>query len=188
MAQVDEEETEMSSSNLVSQTAERRTTKTCPNSKCGESVYFMAHVCEACGYDFLDNKLPQLRANRPSKPASDNLFQECKTTITKHGERTRLYCQDALEALRTLPHNSIDSLVTDPPAGIGFMGKEWDGDKGGKAEWVAWLASILAEARRVLKPGAHCFVWALPRTSHWTMNAIEDAGFEIRDRICAPER
>jgi site-specific DNA-methyltransferase (adenine-specific) len=36
---------------------------------------------------------------------------------------------------------------------------------------------------RVLKPGAHGIVWALPRTSHWTATALEDAGFEIRDVV-----
>jgi hypothetical protein len=41
----------------------------------------------------------------------------------------------------------------------------------------------MRQAFRVLKPGGHMLVWALPRTSHWTATAIEDAGFEIRDRI-----
>lgn len=88
---------------------------------------------------------------------------------------------DALDVLRKLPDCSAHALVTDPPAGISFMGREWDGDKGGRAQWVAWLAAILTEARRVLRPGAHALVWALPRTSHWTACALEDAGFEVRD-------
>ncbi len=50
-------------------------------------------------------------------------------------------------------------------------------------KWVAWLAEILAEARRVLVPGAYAFIWALPKRSHWTATAIEDAGFEIRDVV-----
>lgn len=79
--------------------------------------------------------------------------------------------------------NFVDALVTDPPAGIGFMGKDWDGDKGGRLEWVAWMSSVMRETMRVLKPGAHGLVWALPRTSHWTACALEDAGFEIRDCI-----
>src|SRR5579885_2104796 len=90
---------------------------------------------------------------------------------------------DSLELLKGLPNNSIDSLVTDPPAGVSFMNKSWDDDKGGRKQWIAWLASILEECYRVMKPGAHGLVWALPRTSHWTATAIEDAGFEIRDRI-----
>jgi len=93
----------------------------------------------------------------------------------------RLLPGDALDVLRTLDAESVDALVTDPPAGIGFMGKGWDGDKGGRTQWVAWLAEIAREALRVLKPGAHGLVWALPRTSHWTATALEDAGFEIRD-------
>jgi site-specific DNA-methyltransferase (adenine-specific) len=90
---------------------------------------------------------------------------------------------DSADVLKTLPSNALDSLVTDPPAGIGFMGKAWDSDKGGRTAWVASLAAIMTEAYRVLKPGAHGLVWALPRTSHWTATALEDAGFEIRDVI-----
>lgn len=88
---------------------------------------------------------------------------------------------DAAETLRVLPDGSVDALVTDPPAGIGFMGKEWDGSKGGRDKWIAWLAGILAECRRALKPGAYGWVWALPRTAHWTATACEDAGFAVRD-------
>jgi site-specific DNA-methyltransferase (adenine-specific) len=61
------------------------------------------------------------------------------------------------------------------------MGKAWDEDKGGRRQWIAWMASVMAEALRVLKPGGHALVWALPRTSHWTATALEDAGFEVRD-------
>jgi len=90
---------------------------------------------------------------------------------------------DALAVLRTLPACCVDALICDPPSSIGFMGKTWDSDKGGRTQWVAWLASIMAEALRVLKPGGHALVWALPRTSHWTTCALEDAGFEIRDKL-----
>lgn len=90
---------------------------------------------------------------------------------------------DCLEVLKTLEPDSIDSLVTDPPAGISFMGKEWDHHKGGRKEWCAWMESVMRECIRVMKPGAHGLVWALPRTSHWTATALEDAGFRIVDRI-----
>lgn len=90
---------------------------------------------------------------------------------------------DCLDVLRTLPDASVDAVVTDPPAGIAFMGKAWDHHKGGRKEWVAWMAEIAAECLRVLKPGGHALVWALPRTSHWTATAWEDGGFEIRDRV-----
>lgn len=90
---------------------------------------------------------------------------------------------DCLATLKELPDNSVDSLVTDPPAGIGFMGKEWDHHKGGRKEWCAWMESVMRECLRVMKPGAHGLVWALPRTSHWTATALEDAGFEIRDCV-----
>jgi hypothetical protein len=95
----------------------------------------------------------------------------------------RLHEGDCLESLRRLPDNSVDSLVTDPPCGIGFMGLEFDHHKGGRDAWVAWLREILEECKRVMKPGAIGFVWSLPRTQHWTALACEDAGFEIWDNL-----
>ncbi len=94
-----------------------------------------------------------------------------------------LHQGDCLEVLRTLAIASVDAVVTDPPAGIAFMGKAWDKNKGGRDQWVAWLAERLAECLRVAKPGAHLLCWGLPRTSHWTGMAIEDAGWLIEDRI-----
>lgn len=88
---------------------------------------------------------------------------------------------DALGLGPLLPVNCVDSIVTDPPAGIAFMGNEWDKDRGGRDRWIAWLAEMFGPALRALKPGGHALVWALPRTSHWTAMALELAGFEIRD-------
>lgn len=85
--------------------------------------------------------------------------------------------------LKKIPDNSIDSIVTDPPAGISFMSRGWDSDKGGRDHWIAWMQEVATECKRVLKPGGHAFVWAIPRTSHWTATAWENAGFEIRDVV-----
>ena len=83
-----------------------------------------------------------------------------------------------------IPHLSgVTAVVTDPPAGIGFMSKSWDSNKGGRSEWIAWLAGVLASARGACLPGAPMLCWAIPRTSHWTGMAIEDAGWLVRDRI-----
>lgn len=95
--------------------------------------------------------------------------------------RYYIYQEDCLAVLRRAPDNYFDSMVTDPPAGISFMHREWDGDKGGRDQWIAWMAGVMQECYRVLKPGAHALVWALPRTSHWTATALEDAGWEVRD-------
>lgn len=90
---------------------------------------------------------------------------------------------DCLDVMRSMPDRSVHSVVTDPPSGTGFMGREWDKNRGGRAQWVGWLTQRMAEAHRVLKPGGHALVWALPRTSHWTALALDDSGFEIRDCI-----
>ena len=102
---------------------------------------------------------------------------------TKIGDTVSLYLGDCVEVLRSLPDASVDAIVTDPPAGIAFMGKSWDTDKGGRNAWIAWLAEVAAECLRVVKPGGHALVWALPRTSHWTGMAWENAGWEPRDKI-----
>src|SRR5690606_24652313 len=90
---------------------------------------------------------------------------------------------DCLDILATMEAGSVCSVVTDPPAGIAFMGREWDRDKGGRDAWVAWMRGIAEECLRVAKPGAHALVWAFPRTSHWTATAWEDAGWDVRDRV-----
>ena len=95
----------------------------------------------------------------------------------------KIECSDCLDWLKTIHDGSVDSCVTDPPAGISFMGKKWDHDKGGRDKWIDWFQSVMSEVHRVLKPGGHAVVWALPRTSHWTATGIENAGFEIRDVI-----
>lgn len=97
--------------------------------------------------------------------------------------KIKLIKGDCLEVLKKGSSNAIDSLITDPPAGISFMGKGWDSDKGGRDHWIAWMQEVMAECYRVMKPGAHGLVWALPRTSHWTATALENAGFEVRDSI-----
>ena len=86
-----------------------------------------------------------------------------------------LHLGDCLDVLRTFADNSVDSIVTDPPYGLSFMGKKWDYDVPSEAIW--------AECLRVLKPGGHLLAFAGTRTQHRMACRIEDAGFEIRDMI-----
>lgn len=95
----------------------------------------------------------------------------------------RLFCGKCEDVLKELADDSIEAMVTDPPGAIGFMGKKWDSDRGGRDNWITYMAGIFKECLRVLKPGAHGLVWALPRTSHWTATALENAGFEIRNIV-----
>lgn len=82
---------------------------------------------------------------------------------------------DCLEKLKELEDNSIDSVVTDPPYGLSFMGKKWDYDVPSVKVWK--------ECIRVLKPGGYLLSFAGTRTYHRMAVNIEDAGFEIRDMI-----
>jgi site-specific DNA-methyltransferase (adenine-specific) len=97
-------------------------------------------------------------------------------------QRWSLVDEDCLSFLSKVPDCVIDSICTDPPAAISFMGREWDAfeDRGA---FVGFLTERFLQCYRILKPGGHGLVWSLPRTSHWTAWALEDAGFEIRDCV-----
>jgi DNA modification methylase len=127
--------------------------------------------------------------------------------------RAKVFRGDSAQVLKSIPDNSIDAICTDPPAGIVFMGKEWDKPdgvanynvyggsvgiesprigqhKGNRAEhlrardqFISGITPVFAECLRVLKPGGHAIVWGIPRTVHWTTTALEDAGFEVREVI-----
>ena len=87
----------------------------------------------------------------------------------------KLHLGNCLDHLEFMPDNSVDSIVTDPPYGLSFMGKKWDYDVPSVAIW--------AECLRVLKPGGHLLSFAGTRTQHRMAVNIEDAGFEIRDMV-----
>ena len=81
------------------------------------------------------------------------------------------------ELIKDLEDNSIDSIVTDPPYELGFMGKKWDNSG------IAYDVELWSECLRVLKHGGHLLAFSGSRTYHRMAVAIEDAGFEIRDQI-----
>ena len=89
----------------------------------------------------------------------------------------RIFLGDCREILRGLADNSVDSVVTDPPYELGFMGKKWD------STGIAYDVTVWEECLRVLKPGGHVLAFGGSRTFHRMAVAIEDAGFEIRDSI-----
>jgi len=84
---------------------------------------------------------------------------------------------NCLELLAEMPDNSVDSIVTDPPYELGFMGKSWDNSG------IAYSVKLWSQALRVLKPGGHLLAFGGSRTYHRLASAVEDAGFEIRDQI-----
>lgn len=90
---------------------------------------------------------------------------------------------DCREAMKDLEDNSIDAVVTDPPYGLGFMGKEWDTFDSSKSRLYDFTLEWAKECFRVLKPGAYILAFAGTRTYHKIASAIEDAGFEVRDMI-----
>ncbi len=92
-------------------------------------------------------------------------------------ENAVVYHGSNLDVLPTLPDNSVDSIVTDPPYELGFMGKKWD------STGIAYSVELWTECMRVLKPGGHLLAFGGSRTWHRMAVAIEDAGFEMRDSI-----
>jgi len=82
---------------------------------------------------------------------------------------------DNRDTLKTIPDNTIDAIVTDPPYGIDFLGKSWDANTG--------ALETYQECLRVLKPGGHILAFSAARTYHHLAITLEQAGFEIRDQI-----
>lgn len=93
-----------------------------------------------------------------------------------------LYAGDCIEVMARMPEASVDAIVTDPPYGLEFMGKDWDGF-GTPLGFQTWTEAWAREAFRVLKPGGHLLAFAGTRTYHRMASGVEDAGFEIRDCI-----
>lgn len=101
---------------------------------------------------------------------------------------------DAAESLGALSSQSLDALICDPPCGLNILNQKWDNPRymtdgpvclehRDREVFVAFLTKALREAIKVLKPGAHALIWSIPKTSHWTALAVENAGFELRDRV-----
>lgn len=95
--------------------------------------------------------------------------------MTDSAPSFQLHFGDCLEVMAKMEADSVDSIITDPPYGLKFMGKGWDHGVPGVPYWK--------EALRVVKPGAMMFAFGGTRTHHRLMCAIEDAGWEIRDTI-----
>jgi site-specific DNA-methyltransferase (adenine-specific) len=82
---------------------------------------------------------------------------------------------DCLEKLKQLEASSVDTIITDPPYGLSFMGKKWDYDVPQEDVWQ--------ECLRVLKPGGTALIFAGSRTYHRMAVRVEDAGFILKDCI-----
>lgn len=93
-----------------------------------------------------------------------------------------VYQGDCIEVMRQMPENSVGAIITDPPYGLEFMGRDWDGF-GTPLGFQTWTEAWAREALRILKPGGHLLAFAGTRTYHRMASGVEDAGFEIRDCI-----
>jgi DNA modification methylase len=89
--------------------------------------------------------------------------------------KSQVICGNNIEVLKGFPDDYFDSIVTDPPYGIDFLGKSWDANTGALETYQQCL--------RVLKPGGHIIAFSAARTYHHLAVTIEQAGFEIRDQI-----
>jgi len=100
----------------------------------------------------------------------------------------KVICGDCLEVMKDIPDNSIDTIITDPPYGIGFMGKEWDNFKydrsiNGLLGFQNWMTEIAKEMLRINRPGGTMLIFGGTRTWHRLTCAVEDAGWIIKDTI-----
>jgi len=89
----------------------------------------------------------------------------------------KLICGDCREVMETFKENSFDSIVTDPPYELKFMGKKWDGSG------ISYDEKVWKECLRVLKPGGYLLAFGGTRTYHRLACKIEDVGFELHPLI-----
>ena len=91
----------------------------------------------------------------------------------------RLHNHDCLEVIKMMIEDEVfvDSIVTDPPYELGFMGRSWD------STGIAFQKETWELCFKILKPGGHLLAFSGSRTYHRMAVAIEDAGFEIRDQV-----
>ena len=87
----------------------------------------------------------------------------------------QIYQGDCREQMHHIDPSTVDSVVTDPPYGLSFMGNAWDYDVPDVEVWK--------QCFRVLKPGGYLLAFFGSRTYHRGVIPIEDAGFEIRDQM-----
>jgi DNA modification methylase len=97
--------------------------------------------------------------------------------IYTEDKQYKLYEGQMQEVLDSLPENSVDAIICDPPYELGFMGKSWDSSS------VAFQKETWEHCLRVLKRGGFLLAFGGSRTFHRIACAIEDAGFEIRDTL-----
>lgn len=97
--------------------------------------------------------------------------------LYSENKQYKLYQGNMLDMLEAIELNSIDSIVTDPPYELNFMGKGWDNSG------IAFQKETWEKCYEVLKPGGYLLAFGGSRTFHRIACAIEDAGFEIRDTI-----
>ena len=80
-----------------------------------------------------------------------------------------------VDTLKQYEDNHFDAIITDPPYGIEFLGKDWDNNTGAVETWE--------QCFRVLKPGGHLLAFSAARTYHHLASNIEQVGFVIRDQL-----
>ena len=94
----------------------------------------------------------------------------------------KLYNGDCLKVLKTIPSNSVHSVVTDPPYGIAFDKAEWD-DFGGSKGYQKWCQEWAYQCLRILRPGGYLIAFSASRMYHRLVCGVEDAGFKIKNTI-----
>ena len=92
-----------------------------------------------------------------------------------------IHTGDAFEVLDHIGENNVHAVVTDPPYGLAFMGRDWDDFE--PKEYQGWCERWASKVKRVLKPGGHLLAFSGNRTHHRLFSGVEDAGFEIRDTV-----
>lgn len=147
-------------------------------------------LADITNFEGIGFEMPVLEEEPPETPpddGADDKLPRGKRKSFKQGQvkkvgRHTIVCADCVEYMRTMPADSVDSVLTDPPYLINFQNRDWDSAKDG-IEMQKWHTTWLVEALRVLKPGGHLVAFSSTRTIHRLSVAAEDVGFTLRGQF-----
>lgn len=89
---------------------------------------------------------------------------------------------DCIEILKTVPDNSIDLVIADPPYWK-VIGEKWDYQWRTEKDYVDWSLKWITEVTRVLRYGGTFYCFGYFRTLALLIPHFQELGLELRQQI-----
>ena len=94
----------------------------------------------------------------------------------------KIYNEDCLEGIKSIPDNSIDLAVADPPYWK-VINEQWDYQWRTESDYVEWCIKWMKEVARVLRIGGTFYCFGYFRILVLLIPYLESLGLELRQQI-----